>query len=169
LAASVSPDGQPAPDDGAGEVPLARLFAMAFRSLIDDLHERLAGRGWLDMRPLYGFVLLAVRDGDGPATVVSLAGLLGVTKQAASKLVTTMEELGYVERSAHEADGRAKAVSLTRRGAELLATVEAIYAELEGEWAAVLGGERVDALRQDLIQVLRATHGGALPPVRPTW
>jgi DNA-binding MarR family transcriptional regulator len=151
-------------------VPLARLFAMAVRSLIDDLHERLEGRGWPGMRPVHGFALLAVRDGDDPATVVSLAGLLGVTKQAASKLVTAMEEAGYVRRAAHVDDGRAKAVTLTDHGAELLATVEEIYAELEAEWAAALGGgDRVDAIRRDLVHVLRATHGGALPAIRPTW
>jgi DNA-binding MarR family transcriptional regulator len=142
---------------------------MGLRSLIDELHERMAARGWPEVRPLYGFTLLAVRDGEPPVTVVSLAALLGVTKQAASKLVTGMVRLGYVERSAHEVDGRAKTVTLTARGVELLDTVEAVYAEIEGEWAAVLGADRVDAVRRDLLHVLRATHGGRLPAVRPTW
>jgi DNA-binding MarR family transcriptional regulator len=154
-------------------VPLARLFAMGLRALVDELHERLARRGWPDVRPFLGFALLAVRDGDregeDPATVVSLAGLLGVTKQAASKLVTSLEDAGYVRRVAHGSDGRAKAVTLTARGGALLATVEEIYAEIEAEWAAVLGGDRVDGIRRDLLRVLRATHGGALPAVRPTW
>lgn len=169
-------------------MPLARLFAMALRALVDELHDRLARRGWSDVRPLYGFALLAVRDGDrgegsdgageggggggdggGPATVVSLAGLLGVTKQAASKLVTNLEQAGYVRRAAHAGDGRAKAVTLTDRGTALLATVEEIYAELEAEWAALLGADRVDTVRRDLVHVLRATHGGTLPAIRPTW
>jgi DNA-binding MarR family transcriptional regulator len=152
---------------GDERAPLARLFAMALRSTIDELHERLDRRGWPDMRPTFGFALLAVSEGD--ATVVSLAGLLGVTKQAASKLVASMEEIGYVQRSAHAADGRAKAVTLTPRGAELLAAVEEVYAEIEAEWAAVLGAGRVASLRHDLLHVLRATHGGTLPAVRPTW
>jgi DNA-binding MarR family transcriptional regulator len=169
---------EPAAEAGEAEldgeaVPLARLFAMALRALIDELHERLARRGWPDVRPYFGFTLLAVRDGDrdgaDPATVVSLAGLLGVTKQAASKLVTTLEDVGYVRRVAHGRDGRAKAVTLTERGAELLVTVEEVYAELEAEWAAVLGGDRVDGLRRDLLHVLRATNGGTLPAIRPAW
>jgi hypothetical protein len=41
--------------------PLARLFAIACRSLIDGLHTRLATRGWSDVRPAFGFVLLAAR------------------------------------------------------------------------------------------------------------
>ena len=156
------------PGVGADDrAPLARLFAMALRSTIDELHERLGRRGWPDMRPMFGFALLAVSEGD--ATVVSLAGLLGMTKQAASKLVASMEDVGYVQRTAHAADGRAKAVTLTPRGAELLATVEEVYAEIEAEWAEVLGAGRVASLRHDLLHVLRATHDGTLPAVRPTW
>ena len=150
-------------------MPLARLFAMALRSLIDDLHQRLGERGWPDIRPLHGFALLAVRDGDPPATVVSLAGLLGVTKQAASKLVTSLEQHGYVRRVAHADDGRAKALALTDRGARLLATVEEVYAEIEAEWTGILGPGRLDAVRHDLLHVLRATHDGHLPAIRPTW
>ena len=62
-------------------VPLARLFAMGLRALIDELHERLARRGWPDVRPFLGFALLAVRDGDrdgeDPATVVCSPGCWG--------------------------------------------------------------------------------------------
>ena len=43
---------------------------------------------WHDVRPAYGFVLLAARD--GPTSATALAGLMGVSKQAASKLVDAM-------------------------------------------------------------------------------
>ena len=55
--------------------------------------------------------------------------------------------------------------ALVERG--VLKTVEAIYRELEAEWAAVIGARRVEALRADLIHVQEGLHGGALPPVRP--
>ncbi len=69
---------------GHPSVPLARLLAMAYRHLVVGLHERLAARGWRDVRPQYGYVLLACRD--RPTTSGELAGMLGVSKQAASKL-----------------------------------------------------------------------------------
>jgi DNA-binding MarR family transcriptional regulator len=147
-------------------VPLARLFAMAFRWLIDELHQRLEQRDWPPMPHTFGFVLVAVRQ--QPATVVSIAGLLGVTKQAASKVVTAMAEAGYVERQPHGEDGRAKAIVLTRRGADMLAAVEEIYAELEAEWADVVGAGAIEAMRADLVRVLRSVHGGDLPAIRPT-
>jgi DNA-binding MarR family transcriptional regulator len=145
--------------------PLARLFAVGYRTLVDGMHERLAARGWPDVRPSYGFVLLAARPPGIQA--VDLAALLGVTKQAASKLVDSMQAADYVERLSHPSDGRAKTVVLTPRGSELLAAVETIYAELESDWAGILGVRRLATLRSDLSTVLRATHDGALPAVRP--
>ena len=147
-------------------MPLARLFAMAYRDLVDGLHARLAERGWHDVRPAFGFVLLAVRE--QPGTVTELAARLGTTKQAASKLVGAMADAGYLAHQAHPADSRAKLATLTPRGQRLLAAVEEIYRELEAQWADVIGRARVEALRDHLATVLRATHGGRLPPIRPT-
>ena len=138
---------------------------MAYRSLIDGMHQRLTERGWTDVRPNYGFVLLAAR---GPGIQGSeIATLMGISKQAASKLVDAMEQAGYVRREPHGDDQRAKVVTLTRAGVDLLAAVEEIYADLEQEWVAILDRDRVRALRADLGTVLRATHGGRLPPIRP--
>jgi DNA-binding MarR family transcriptional regulator len=149
------------PADGP---PLARLFAIAYRSLIDGLHERLRARGWDDVRPTYGFVLLAARDG---TTATELAALMGVTKQAASKLVDAMEDARYVTRGPGMRDARQRRVELTERGEELLAAVESIYAELEDSWAAVIGRDHLERVRTDLVAVL-AGPDGALPAVRPT-
>lgn len=146
------------------EVPLARLFAMAYRLLVDALHERLAARGWTDVRSAYGFVLLALRN--GPAPLRDLPAALGTSKQAVSKLVEGMVADGYVERAVDPDDSRGKRVALTPRGRALLAAVEDIYRELESGWADVLGLERLAGLRHDLATALRAAHGGSLPTVR---
>jgi DNA-binding MarR family transcriptional regulator len=145
-------------------VPLARLFAMAYRMLVDELHERLAERGWVGVRPAFGFVLLALRS--GPVSLRDLPGVLGTSKQAVSKLVDAMVAAGFVERAADPADSRAKRVQLSARGRALLADVEQIWAELEQGWVEVLGERRLDELRGDLTAVLRAAHGGTLPEVR---
>lgn len=146
------------------DVPLARLFAMAYRLLVDGLHERLAERGWTDVRPAFGFVLLALRGGAVPLR--DLPRTLGTSKQAVSKLVAAMVDAGYVERAADAGDARAKDVRLSARGRELLAEVESIWVELETGWARTLGPDRVAELRADLGTVLRAAHGGTLPAVR---
>lgn len=150
-------------DDG---VPLARLFAMAYGHFIDSLHVRLLEQGWDDVRPAFGFILLAVRS--GPVTTTEIATLMGTTKQAVSKLVTAMHETGYVTHAVHPADSRAKLVTLTPRGKDLLAAVERIYRDLESEWSTLIGPTKIEDLRATLTTALRATHQGQLPPIRPT-
>jgi DNA-binding MarR family transcriptional regulator len=145
-------------------VPLARLFAVGYRSLVDGLHEELPRRGWSDVRPAFGFVLLALRD--SPASLRDLPAALGTSKQAVSKLVDAMVAAGYVERGADPEDARAKRVQLSDRGRQLLATVEEVYADLEREWVAALGEERLARLRKDLTAALSTMAGGRLPPVR---
>jgi DNA-binding MarR family transcriptional regulator len=147
------------------EVPLARLLAMAYRHLIDELHRELADRGWHDVRPQYGYVLLACRD--RPTTAVEVAALLGVSKQAAAKLVEAMVAAGLVRRQTSAQDARARPLVLTARGRRLLAVVEEVYVGLEQSWAHAVGRRRVAAVRQGLTGVLLAAYGGALPPVRP--
>ena len=156
-----------APRAPSGGPPLARLFAIAYRQLIDGLHDRLQARGWTDVRPAFGFVLLAARE--QPTSVTELAALMGITKQAASKLVDAMVSAGYVRRGADPQDGRQRPVALTGRGGELLSAVEEVYTELEDHWAKVIGASHVDRMRHDLMRVLSGPTDGQLPPVRPTW
>jgi len=144
-----------------GRVPLARLLNLAFGALIEDLHARLAARGWPAMRPAYGYVLVSAQSAE-PCRVTDLAPVLGVTKQAASQVVDAMAELGLVRRDADPSDARARCVVLTERGRELLAAVEDVYRELEGEWAAVIGADAVERLRGDLLAVIAARPLGRL-------
>jgi DNA-binding MarR family transcriptional regulator len=146
--------------------PLARLFAIAYRSLIDGLHRQLVERGWTDVRPAFGFVLLAARR--SPTTVGELASLMGTTKQAASKLVDNMEAAGYVRRTTPASDARQRTVELTDLGTTLLDAVEDIYRQLEGEWAETIGAAQLEHLRALLVTVV-TRDDGVLPPVRPTW
>ena len=148
------------------QVPLARLMAMGLRSLVDELHVRLEKRGF-QVRPVFAFVLLASRE--HPLTGNDVANLLGITKQAASKLADTMEAEHFLARKPHPEDARAKLLHLAPKGRRLLEAAEDIYGELEAEWAKVIGKGRLEALRADLSEVLRTTHGGELPPIRPTW
>lgn len=147
------------------DVPLARLLAVAYRRLIEGLHVRLAEAGWDDVRPTYGFVLLSIRD--RASSVSDLAGLLGVSKQATSKLLDQMAAGEYVTRATSTEDARQLTVALAPRGRRLLTAVEEIYAELESEWAEVVGGNAVERLRGTLTKVVLAGNEGRFPPVRP--
>ncbi|MBP2707507.1 winged helix-turn-helix transcriptional regulator [Microbispora sp. RL4-1S] len=128
------------------ELPL-RLF-MAFRVLIDELHAELARQGHPDMRPMYGFVLQAISRGS--ATAVDLGRTLGVSKQAAGKMIEALERVGYVERSPDPKDTRRKIVRLTRHGTDALARSAQIFDAMRNRWAKTLGHERLRALEADL-------------------
>ncbi|WP_203850114.1 MarR family winged helix-turn-helix transcriptional regulator, partial [Dactylosporangium siamense] len=150
-------------------VPLARLFAMAGRYLVERLHQRLADRGWPDIPPATGYVLLAART--GPTTGGEIAQLMRTSKQAASKLLEAMERRGFVERGAagaDGADGRMKSVVLTDQGRELLTAVEDIYVELESDWAALMGRDTLELIRTSLTGALIDAYGGALPAIGPS-
>ncbi len=138
---------------------------MAYRHLVVALHEELAARGWQDVRPQYGYVLLACRD--RPTTSGEVAALLGVSKQAASKLADAMVEAGLLQRRRSDLDARARPLALTARGRKLLVVVEEVYTELEQSWADTVGRSQVEALREGLVAVLRSAYDGDLPPVRP--
>lgn len=153
------------PDTDTG-LPLARLMAISFRYFIDRLHAELQAQGWHDVRPVYGFVLLAARTG---VTAQHLAELMGMSKQAAAKIVHAMEASDYVVRTSRQDDARAKEIRLTERGERLLATVETIYGAIENDWAKVLGKDQLEDVRAALTTALRATNNGELPAVRPTW
>jgi len=94
--------------------------------------------------------------------------VMGMTKQAAAKLVDAMVEAGYVVRSASAEDGRVRLVQLTARGRRLQTTAEEIYVELESRWAQTIGPVRLAALRDDLLTVLSKDQS-EMPPVRPLW
>jgi DNA-binding MarR family transcriptional regulator len=143
--------------------PLARLFAIAYRQLTDDLHDQLQNEGWRDVRPAFGFVLVAARE--RPTSVAEVASLTGVTKQAASKLVDMMARSGYVQRAVNADDRRQHPVALTARGRALLEAVEQSYTDLETEWAKIIGAQQLEHMRQNLIRVVSSADG-QLPPVR---
>lgn len=149
-------------DPRGHELPL-RLLA-GFRTLVDALHAELAAQGHPDARPVHGFVLQAV--GPDGATAAEVGRRLGVSKQAAGKHVDTLARLGYLRVDADPADGRRKIVRRTDRGRDLLDRSGRVFDRLRGEWAAVLGDERLRALEDDLRTV---TAGAALRLDVPGW
>lgn len=131
------------------ELPL--LLAGAFRAVIDSLHAELASHGHPDARPIHGFALQAIDSGG--VTVSELGRRLGVSKQAATKTVASLERLGYVHRLSDPDDRRAIRLQRTARGDELLALSAVIFERLQGDWAAEIGDSRLPELQDDLARL----------------
>jgi DNA-binding MarR family transcriptional regulator len=131
------------------------------RALVDGISAGVQARGFDDLRPAHGFAFARLAP-DG-ATITQLADHLGVTRQAAAQIVDELIAKGYVQRSRHPEDARARLITLTDRGWACTRAAEAAVAETVRRWAAILGEQRLRALQDDLLRI--APHG----PLRPTW
>jgi DNA-binding MarR family transcriptional regulator len=129
-------------------IPLPALLENAKAVGYEDLHNRLAERGFPDIRHAHGCVFRWV-DPAG-TRLTELADLAGHSKQAVGEFVCDLELRGYVERIPDPADGRAKIIRLTERGIEAKEVALEIFAEIEREWAERIGEERVKDLRDAL-------------------
>jgi DNA-binding MarR family transcriptional regulator len=124
---------------------LAILLREPFRAMSEQLIERLAERGHPEVRYAHGNVFQYLDD-DG-TRVSDLAQRAGMTKQSMAQLVEHLEGHGYLERIADPADGRAKLVRTTARGAEVFAVVRDFVAEVEARLEARLGTAKLQRLR----------------------
>jgi DNA-binding MarR family transcriptional regulator len=113
-----------------------------------------ARQGQPDARPMHGFVLQAIRR-DG-ATATELGRRLGVSKQAAGKLIRTLLALEYVQPAPPDADARRRPVLISARGRDLLARSATIFDQVRAGWASRIGARRLEALEDDLESVLPA-------------
>lgn len=87
-----------------------------------------------------------------------LAEFSGLEVMHVSKLLRGLERAGLVERSAHPDDSRARRLSVTERGAEVVAAARAQVLEIEEQRLAPLGGresQRSRELRDTLLALLR--------------
>jgi DNA-binding MarR family transcriptional regulator len=137
---------------------LAILITAANRCVADRLGAAVATAGGEAMRPSFGFVLRAVAA-EQP-TVSRLAELLGVTKQAASRLADDMVALGYLERAADPADRRRTRLRLSAAGERIRARALAESHAIEDELRARFGAAPVGQLRALLTDFVER-HGGA--------
>jgi DNA-binding MarR family transcriptional regulator len=162
MSSDSSDDRRPPADPPGFELPVRLL--LGFRSLIDELHEELARQGHPDARPMHGFVFQAI--GPDGTTAAELGRRLGISKQAAGKTIDSLERLGYVRREPDRRDQRQKIVVLTNYGIDALIRAAAIFDDLRGRWAEILGRDRLAALEADL----RAVTGDLRIPVDlPGW
>lgn len=120
------------------------------------LRERTRARGH-DVLQLSHARLIALIGHEG-ARVSEMARLQGVSRQATSATVRSLESLGYVRRETAENDGRAVRVVLTRRGRTLIRDSLRALAELEKQFREILGPRRFD----DLVSIAAELHASLL-------
>jgi DNA-binding MarR family transcriptional regulator len=131
---------------------LAILVVGAARVVADRLGDAVERAGVDDMRAPFGYVIRALADGD--RTLTELASLLGVTKQAAIKVVDEMEARGFLTRESHPDDRRVKLLQLTAKGRKVRRAALAASHRMEQELRVDIGDAPVDDMRAGLDQLL---------------
>jgi DNA-binding MarR family transcriptional regulator len=116
--------------------------------VVSAIHQGLVARGFEDLHPAHLVVFQNIEAEGSRAT--ELAARAQITKQSMGYLVDYLEAHGYVRRVPDAVDGRAKLVQMTERGWEVMDAAFASVDELEATWAAELGKERFDQLRDAL-------------------
>lgn len=94
----------------------ARLYLAVIRlnrALRRDARDAVVGHG--------GLSALATLIGEGPQRSGALAATEGITAPAMTRILNSLERLGYVERSTDPDDGRAQLVAATEAGHALVA------------------------------------------------
>jgi DNA-binding MarR family transcriptional regulator len=131
---------------------LALLMLGGFRSLVDAATVELAARGYEDVRPVHDFALRAIAGGADSAS--ELGRQMSVTKQAAARSVSTLEERGYVRREVDPADARRMRLQVTDQGFAVLRTGEAIFDELRARWQQQIGPDKLAELESLLTELV---------------
>jgi DNA-binding MarR family transcriptional regulator len=116
--------------------PVAKMFfgdllAQARERWIRAMAQRLGSLGFHDYRRSDPLVMRSLRSGE--VSLGSLGVTLGVTRQAARKVVNGLVERGYAQVTASTQDSRRRLVTLTPRGRNYLAAVVATLRELHDE------------------------------------
>jgi DNA-binding MarR family transcriptional regulator len=127
---------------------LTLLVREAFVALNGLVMARLAERGHPEVRAAHSAVFQYLDDTG--TTVSLLAERAQMTKQAMAELVRHLEARDYVIRIPDPADRRAKLVLATERGREVLAIAGELIPEIEERVGAVVGVDRVPALKAEL-------------------
>jgi DNA-binding MarR family transcriptional regulator len=137
---------------------LGFLLAKASQRWNELLSERFSERGWQEVRPSYGSVLVPLFEEDG-LRMTELARRARLAKQTMTTLVRLVERAGLVERRADPEDGRASRVFLTSGGRRFQPAASESVAEIDALVARELGDRRVKALSKALGDVARLGSG----------
>ena len=132
---------------------LGYLLAKASQRWNELLYERFVERGYSEVRPAYGSILLPLWEEDG-LRMGELARRARLAKQTMTTMVRLMERDGLVTREPDPDDRRATLVLLTPRARRFRRVAEQVLAELDDLVRAQLSSNDVDRLRRSLKGVM---------------
>ncbi|MEM6956463.1 MAG: MarR family transcriptional regulator [Myxococcota bacterium] len=137
---------------------LGRALVRAKWAFDAQFDERIRAAGFDDYRPSDVEIVARLPDEAG-TTVTELVRRARRSKQAVGKLVSSLEERGYVQRRPDPDDGRAQRIFLTSRGERFLRAARTVIEAIEDDWCAQLSERRVKGLKRALLEAADAFGG----------
>jgi DNA-binding MarR family transcriptional regulator len=129
---------------------LPHLLVRAKEAFIAEAHRRMRLAGYPEVSGNFVVFRWLAPEGSRLSEMVECSGM---TKQAFGEHVAALEANGFLTRTPDPADGRAKLVVPTERGLAARADLRQTFAEIEAEWAAAVGAERIAELRDTLARI----------------
>jgi len=131
---------------------LGFLLAKASQRWNELLYAHFSERGYEEVRPAYGSLLLPLFEEDG-LRMGELARRAGLAKQTLTTMVTLLERDGLVRRETDPVDARATRILLTERAQSFRPVAERVLRELDRLVTRSLGARRARQLEIDLKEV----------------
>jgi DNA-binding MarR family transcriptional regulator len=128
--------------------PLGLLLLEAFRWFDDGLLASLKELGWQQIGPAQSLAMTYL--GAGGIRISDLARRLGVSRQAAQKTVSELEQAKLVATEVDPSNSRAKIVSLTALGETNVAVVLEVYSQVELKLSKRVGASKMAKMRKTL-------------------
>ena len=122
--------------------------------MVDAAIVELANHGHRDVRPVHEFAMRAIAAGADSAS--ELGRRLSVSKQAAAKTISVLQDRGYVARNPDPADARRKRLRVTALGFDVLRQGEAIFDQLRQRWLQQIGRTQLESLEENLEALIGA-------------
>ncbi len=131
--------------------------------VLERFRSSLSPEDWEGLRVSH-FRILETLPPDGTRSV-EVARLLGMTKQGAGQLLSTLADGGWVEQVPDPDDGRARIVRRTARGERMVARRRIAYERIDRAWSEEVGGEEYARFRAVLERL--AAEPVRVDPGRP--
>ncbi len=130
---------------------LGALLRKPYEALQIKVYAGLAARGFGDIRPAHSSVFRYIKPYG--SRVSDLAELAEMTKQSMAYLAGNLADLGYVTIAPDPSDARAKLVTLTARGQQVWEALVDLSFDMEAQYAACIGPEKMAQLRVILTEL----------------
>lgn len=136
------------------DMKIGALMRTNFQELSKIINERIIKAGFDDIRTTHLPATQLLYYNPLGLTATELAEITGMTKQAMGELVRHLEKSGYIKRERKETDQRVLIIRLTKKGEDMMEHLDHIASTIETDLADKLGNERLQSIRQNLIELL---------------